>query len=437
MRKRASGWVILCVAWLGVGLPAAGLAQDAPLQIQRTQTSEELQRITGQISLSQEKLAKLDEEIGALRKDQVTITAALIQSAKTEKKLAQDIEDIGEKLTSLREQEDGIKLSLKARRGVLAEVLAALQRMGLNPPPAILVRPDDALASVRSAVLLGAVVPEMRQQTEELMGDLKEMNRVTASIAKEKARLTETRKAQVEEQHRLSLLLEEKKKLHAQSEEQLAAERKHAEELAQKATSLKELIDSLDSQMAAVREAAEAARLAEQKRLTEGQERAESRDPDANRLTAQADFDSLRGRLMLPAAGRISRHFGDKDEITGSSMGEMLETAANATITSPSDGVVLYAGAFRSYGQLLILDVGGGYHIVLAGMQRIDVSQGQFVLAGEPVGAMGEKLLASAASMDVGNGAPMLYIEFRKDGKPVDPAPWWTVRLSGRTQNDT
>ncbi|KXF76487.1 hypothetical protein ATN84_15925 [Paramesorhizobium deserti] len=428
---------ILCAGWMAIGLPVPGQAQDAPLQMQRSQTSEELERITGEISLSQEKLAKLDDEIGALKKDQVTITAALIQSAKTEKKLTQDIEDIGEKLMSLREQEDGIKLSLKARRGVLAEVLAALQRMGLNPPPAILVRPDDALASVRSAVLLGAVVPEMRQQTEELMGDLKEMSRVTASIAKEQARLTDTRKAQVEEQRRLSLLLEEKKKLHAQSEEQLAAERKRTEELAQKATNLKELIASLDSQMAAVREAAEAARLAEQKRLAEGQERAESRDPDANHLTAQADFASLRGRLMLPAAGRISRRYGDKDEITGSSMGEMLETAANATITSPSDGVVLYAGAFRSYGQLLILDAGGGYHIVLAGMQRIDVSQGQFVLAGEPVGAMGEKLLASAASMDMGNGAPMLYIEFRKDGKPVDPAPWWTVRLSGRTQNDT
>ncbi|WP_425373785.1 murein hydrolase activator EnvC family protein [Phyllobacterium salinisoli] len=426
---------LLWAGWLGLVLPT--LAQDAPLQVRRAETDSELGRVTGELSLSQEKLAKLDNEIGALKKDQVTITAALIQSAKTEKKLAQDIEDIGEKLTSLREQEDGIRLSLKERRGILAEVLAALQRMGLNPPPAILVRPDDALASVRSAVLLGAVVPEMRQQTEELMGDLKEMNRVTASIAQEQARLADTQKAQVEEQRRLSLLLEEKKKLHVQSEEQLAAERRHAEELAQKATSLKDLIASLDNQMNAVREAAEAARRAEEKRLADGQERAEQRPPDADRLMAQTDFGSLRGRLVLPAAGSISRKFGDKDEITGSSMGEMLETAANATITSPSDGVVLYAGAFRSYGQLLILDAGGGYHVVLAGMKRIDVSQGQFVLAGEPVGAMGEKLLASAASMDVGNGAPMLYIEFRKDGKPVDPAPWWTVRLSGRTQNDT
>nr|WP_245411795.1 murein hydrolase activator EnvC [Phyllobacterium leguminum] len=430
----------LCAAWVaGLG---PGQAQEAPLETRRIETSSELDRVASEMSLSQEKLARLDQEIGALKKDQATITAALIQSAKTEKKLAKDIAEIGEKLTSLREQEDGIRLSLRTRRGVLAEVLAALQRMGLSPPPAILVRPDDALASVRSAVLLGAVVPEMRQQTEELMADLKEMSRITASIRQEQARLAGTRETQVEEQKRLSLLLGEKQKLHAQSEDQLAVESLHAEELARKATSLKELIAALDSQMQGVRQAAEAARLAEEKRLAEGQERAESRDPDTSRLTAQTDFASLRGQLVQPAAGRLSRRFGDKDDISGTSMGEMLGTAANATITSPSDGVVLYAGPFRSYGQLLILDAGGGYHIVLAGMKRIDVSQGQFVLAGEPVGAMGEKLLASAASMSGkngsgDNGAPMLYIEFRKDGKPVDPAPWWTVRLSGRTENDT
>lgn len=439
LRKGVGSLALLCAAWMAGAEP--GLAQEAPLDVRRTQTSSELERISGEMSLSQEKLVKLDNEIGALKKDQATITAALIQSAKTEKKLAGDIGDIGEKLTSLREEEDGIKLSLANRRGVLAEVLAALQRMGLNPPPAILVRPDDALASVRSAVLLGAVVPEMRQQTEELMDDLKEMNRVTASIGQEQAQLASTRQAQIEEQKRLSLLLEEKKKLHAQSEGALASEQAHAEQLAQKATSLKELIASLDSQMQGVRQAAEAARAAEDKRLADGQERAQSGDSDASRLTASADFATLRGQLIQPATGSLIRRFGDKDDITGTSMGEMLGTAVNATITSPSDGVVLYAGPFRSYGQLLILDAGGGYHIVLAGMKRIDVSQGQFVLAGEPVGAMGESLLARAASIgnngDGDNSAPMLYIEFRKDGKPVDPAPWWTVRLSGRTQNDT
>ena len=408
------------------------LAQEA-LQQQRDQAASEYEKLSSELTVTGDKLKQLEDEVAALKKDQATITAALIQSAKTDKKLQQDIADIADKLTALHEQEDGIRSSLRARRGVLAEVLAALQRMGLNPPPAILVRPDDALASVRSAVLLGAVVPEMREQVEELTGDLKDMQQVTASIRQEQEKLKATRTDQAEEQKRQSLLLEEKKKLQSQSEQEIEAERKRSEELAARAGSLKDLIDGLDKQMASVREAAEAARKAEADRLAAAREKAGESTPNDTHLRAQIDFASLRGKLVLPAAGKTMRRFGDKDGVGGTMMGQVVETLPSATITSPSDGVVLYAGPFRSYGQLLILDAGNGYHVVMAGMGRIDVSQGQFVLAGEPVGAMGEKLLASVAPIEVGNGAPLLYIEFRKDGKPVDPAPWWTERLSGRT----
>src|SRR5690606_14684105 len=117
--------------------------------------------------------------------------------------------------------------------------------------------------------------------------------------------------------------------------------------------------------------------------------------------------------------------------------GDTVATQSDAIVTAPADGNILYAGPFRSYGQLLILNVGDGYHVVLAGMSRINVAPGQTVLAGEPIGAMGDAKVASAAESIVGTDSRELYIEFRKDGKPVDPAPWWTRRLSGRTGNDT
>ena len=91
-------------------------------------------------------------------------------------------------------------------------------------------------------------------------------------------------------------------------------------------------------------------------------------------------------------------------------------------ITAPADGWVVYAGAFRSYGQLLIINAGGGYHILLAGMSRIDVGLGQFVLAGEPIAEMGN---AAGSSRGNDNSRPVLYVEFRKDGTPIDPDPWW------------
>ncbi len=115
----------------------------------------------------------------------------------------------------------------------------------------------------------------------------------------------------------------------------------------------------------------------------------------------------------------------------------MVKTQSGAIVTAPAGGVVLYAGPFRSYGQLLILNAGNGYHVVLAGLDKISVTLGQSVVSGEPIGAMGEARLASVAAFGDAGGEPELYIEFRKDGKPIDPAPWWAQTNSGRTGNDT
>ena len=103
--------------------------------------------------------------------------------------------------------------------------------------------------------------------------------------------------------------------------------------------------------------------------------------------------------------------------------GLSIAARAGGEITAPCDGWVVYAGRFRSYGQLLILNVGGGYHVLLAGMERISVDLGQFVLTGEPVAVMGDGSQASPTGTS-GPKQPVLYVEFRKDGAPIDPSPW-------------
>jgi septal ring factor EnvC (AmiA/AmiB activator) len=92
-------------------------------------------------------------------------------------------------------------------------------------------------------------------------------------------------------------------------------------------------------------------------------------------------------------------------------------------VVSPCDGWIVYAGEFRSYGQLLIINAGGGYHILLAGLSQIDVQLGQFVLTGEPVGVMSTAGRTTPGKAQ--DNAPVLYIEFRKDQRPIDPDPWW------------
>ena len=159
--------------------------------------------------------------------------------------------------------------------------------------------------------------------------------------------------------------------------------------------------------------------------------------PEPNRLVGPQPFSALVKQVSLPVSGRIVRRYGEDDSNGGVMHGDTVTTQSGAIVTAPSDGDVLYAGPFRSYGQLLILNAGDGYHVVLAGMGRISVAPGQTVLAGEPVGAMSEAEVASTSASGNGNAAPELYIEFRKDGKPVDPAPWWSVKMSGRTGNDS
>lgn len=433
-------WLLPCRGVAAVGLVAlacgVAAAQQAGPVTDPALTRTEYENVSRDIQLSAERREKLAAEIAQVKKDHASITAALIQSAKTERKLGQDIEDIAGKLEGLREQEAGIRTSLDMRKGVLAEVLGALQRIGLNPPPAILVKPEDALSSVRSAILLGAVVPELRAETQILMADLKELSRVVTSIEAERDRLSTAMTAQAGEKERLNLLLETKSRLRTESETALADETRKAAELAARAESLKDLIATLDEQAAKKAVDAEAARQAAEeaaKRAGEPAPAAVQKVPESNQLIASAPFSVLKGQVALPVAGHIKRRFGADDGIGGIMQGDMLATQSGAIVTAPADGSVLYAGPFRSYGQLLILNAGDGYHVVLAGMSRINVAPGQSVLAGEPIGAMGEARVASTSTSKNANATPELYVEFRKDGKPVDPTPWWADRTSGRT----
>ena len=438
--RAASGFARFFAVALALAVtpaPAAQTEDSAAIEARQAESRAEYDRVAREMALSSEKLEKLAAEIATVKKDHATITAALIQAAKTEKKLGEDVEDITDRLEGLKDQQEGIRQSLAARRDVLAEVLGALQRIGLNPPPALLVKPEDALSSVRSAILLGAVVPELRSETEILIADLKEMTRITASIEAERQRLGATVAEQVAEKERLNLLLAAKSRLQDESETALASEQQRSEELAAKAGSLKDLIASLEKDIVGARSAEEKARRAEEERRKREAALAAMPVPESNRLVETAPFSRMRGKLTLPVAGRVARRFGGDDSNGGVMLGDMVATQSSAIVTAPADGSVLYAGPFRSYGQLLILNAGDGYHVVLAGMGRISVTTGQAVLAGEPVGAMGEARVASTSANEIVSTGPELYVEFRKDGKPVDPAPWWAARFSGRTGNGT
>jgi septal ring factor EnvC (AmiA/AmiB activator) len=419
-------------------------ADAAEIEKRRDQNREELQDLVDTIGLSEDKMRQLEESMAALQEDSVRIRDELIASAARRRDLETKISDSEQTLAKLTLREDQVKASLLAKRDTLAEVLAALQRMGRNPPPALLVSPEDALGSVRSAILLGAVVPGLRGEAERLVASLQEFTEVRAAVALEKQRLAVMMTGSLEEQKRLDLLLAENQKKNSQSVAELSAEKKRSEELAAKATSLESLVLSLESEIASVREANERA-IQEQQRLAslpqadKDQRRAdaEAGTPDKNRITPAYPFSTLKGKLALPVTGEIAKRFGEPDGTGHFLKGQLVLTAADALVTAPVDGIVVYAGEFRSYGRMVILDAGEGYHIVMTGLDTIRTRQGTFVFSGEPIASMGAKRVASATALSLETERPTLYIEFRKDGVPVDSKSWWTAENTGKARNDS
>jgi len=270
------------------------------------------------------------------------------------------------------------------------------------------------------------VVPEMRVEAESLAGELSDLVRVRAEAAAERDGLARDLMALSFEKNRMTLLVDERQKHQTEAEKKLDAERQRAAELSRQADNLKDLIARLERGLDST---ARAARSAEEGRAL-GDTRADlSALKDPGRLGPAIAFASAKGVLPIPVNGVKSRDFGAPDGNGGTERGISIATRPGAQVTAPCDGWVVYAAPYRSYGKLLILNAGGGYHVVLAGMERISVDIGQFVLTGEPVAVMGSgpQVASVMVTGAAGSSQPMLYIELRKDGSPVDPNPWWAT----------
>ncbi|CAH1658097.1 Peptidoglycan DD-metalloendopeptidase family protein [Hyphomicrobiales bacterium] len=404
------------------------LAREAQQKAAEKQEREaELKAIEQRLAGNTEARASLEKEIAGIRADRAALNKALLDTAGKTQAGEERLGALEKRLALLQSSETAIRRSLDGRRGLIAEVLAALQRIGRRPPPAVLVRPEDILEAVRASMLLGSVVPELRQEIEILATDLGELVRLRDNIASEKLRIGAEMEQLASERQRLASLIEARREREANAARDVEAQAALGKELAGQARSMRDFVEKIEKEISVANKAADAARQAIEQETREQRERMTAlafKDPA--RLAPKIAFSDAKGLLALPVAGSRLRGFGDPDGAGGTIRGISLETRASALVSAPSDGWVVYAGPFRSFGQLLILNAGGGYYILLAGMQRIDVALNQFVLAGEPVATMGETSEAAATTVGVGTGQPVLYIEFRKDGVSIDPTPWWT-----------
>jgi murein hydrolase activator len=443
---------------------APGSPQDAAARFRLEQDRlEEKKRLEKSLRAD---VAQIDEENARLN-SQLKDTARLVQRSEAQ-------------MTSIESRRDGLEVEQKALEATLSQrqesigrLLGAMQRMGRNPPPVIITRREDALQMVRSAMLLAKAFPELRTQYEDLANRLTALSAVMANIKTERDKLEAETARLKDAQLRMASLMETKRQTLSERQEQLEGVRKSAAEISKSVEDLAELITKLDKTVAdrttlgaydkelakvdldkqpvpPLPQAAEAPKLPQkspeitpsvpEKKVAALPPPAVATAPVlrptqpgfelapkaggsfvAGPMQPKIPFHLAKGHLLLPAQGRRVISFGDRLPSGRVAQGIAIETRHAAQITAPSDGWVSYAGEFRSFGQVLIINGGGGYNVVLTGLSQIDVQIGQFILGGEPVGTM-----SAAPKGKVQGNAPALYVEFRKEGRPVDPEPWWS-----------
>ncbi len=425
------------------------LAQDAPDPTKLKALEKQLEQTEAERNRLQSQAATSARALNAIRADMIA-TAKEIQDQEHSLTLLES------RIADLQADADRLTKTLGRRDAQMVEVLLALERLALRPTDALTLTPLAPSDAVRSAILLRAALPSIKQSSASLQGELKDLYRVRGEIIERKEQAAVGAAALLQKHSRLDALVREK----ADKHDILLARGEDANQrmtrIAREADDLRALFAKLAEEKVR-READErkvAAQRAEEREKQQKLAAAKPKPPSAGetivlkappgveklgpekpvpekRLAAlpppsqvpPADEESVtrsfakaRGTMPFPVAGNLTSKYQTSADAGLLAKGITIAARAGAQVVAPFDGIVAFAGPFRGYGQLLIIEHSEGYHTLLAGMGHIDAAVGQRVLAGEPVGVMENE------------GAPALYVELRRDGQPINPLPWLADR---------
>ncbi|MBM3538894.1 MAG: peptidase M23 [Alphaproteobacteria bacterium] len=400
--RRTSARLVVTLAALAALLPVV-----APLSAQEARPT--LQEVERELEASRERervlAAEAEAQIREIERLRVQSAAAALSVQDSEATLTA----VESRLAGLSAEEAAKSAELERRRGELGALLTALQRLARHPPEALALLPERPIDTLRTARLLGAVVPPIEAEAAALAREVESLSELRASVAAERAALAEATQRLAGNRERLRGLTAQRARfvLETEAARQAAGERSQA--LARQAEDLRDLLRKL-AETKAAEERAAGQRSTLQARVTEGL---------AGRLRRLGE---ARGQMAMPVRGRVVQAYGQAGEGGQPHRGLSLEVRADAQVVAPFDGQIVFAGPFRGYGRILIIEHGEGYHTLLAGLGRIDVSPGQVVALGEPIATTGNADPGGPATS--GAAGPVLYVELRRHGQPINPTPW-------------
>lgn len=368
----------------GMVVSSFSLAKEAS----SASTKSELSRVNSQIKQAQNEHKKLREKAKSVQKEILDVRKKMVAAASSIQEQEESLDRLEQKLGEFETQQSMMKNRLEIRKIQRMRVLAALQSLAFKPTEALIAQPLAPQDTLRSALLLREAVPQLEYSTEGLRKDLNKVASLTTAIRAQYAQIKTMTQRLNEKRRDMNVLIKKKSQLQTAFASESSRAKVRAENLAKQAGDLKELLAKLEA------DSKKRAAVSKKTDLPTGA------------------FMAAKGRIPYPVKGNIIKKYGEQTEAGITSKGITIKTRSNAQVISPYDGTVLFAGPFRGYGQLIIIEHGDGYHTLLAGIGRLDTSVGQSLLAGEPVGIM------------LAQSNPTLYIELRKNGQPINPAGW-------------
>lgn len=368
---------------------------------------DKLRQVERELQRRRDHQKTLESQAKSLKGDIRTMRQSLIGAAATVQRFEDLVSNVEAQLAGLSAEERRKSEDLASRRAELADTLGTLARLTRQPPEALIASPGSPLQSIRGSLVLSAVIPGLEARADSLSAELAALRNLRTEIGAKRARLAAANVDLSKERRALNRLLKRTGRRRAIALQESAAEKRRMARLAAEAKDLRALMHKLEEE-------------------AQRQARLEAGDDSRLQPPTSTPFSAERGRLPLPARGRIVLGYGQRNQAGRKSKGLTISTRPGAPVVAPYDGRIVYAGPFRSYGLLLIIGHGEGYHTLIAGMSRVDGVVGQWLLAGEPVGQMSDADFSdsNSASPETGGEPPALYLELRRNGEPINPLRW-------------
>jgi len=322
------------------------------------------------------------------------------------------------RVAELERRRQAAEQRLAARAADLGPLLPLIVRLSLYPAETVLAVPRPPEQAVRGVLVLRGLAGRLEQEAAAMRDEQAEVASLQRELDEALPGLTAAQEDQARQAAALDAEIDGMRALRAAAEDAASDAARQAAAHAAEADGLRAAIARIDAERQAAEARARADRAAAAQRRQAAAEAAARQRQEALARPAGPGVGEPRGQLTAPVAGSVVRAFGDSTE-AGPANGVSYQAPPAARVVSPCGGRVVFAAPFRSFGLLMIVDCGGGYHFVLSGLFRLDAEVGQRVEAGGPVGVM-----PSWDPRSPGSQRPLLYLELRRDGMPINPAPY-------------